>query len=120
MNAMLVGADQLGNIPRTLSEFGIRVNRHVSGRESAHQKKCISLPAGIDLLILFTDFLGHNVMRSFREAAQRDGVRIVCCRRSVCSVKQSLELCGLRCPNDADCRGSTVARAGSVSKVRLP
>jgi hypothetical protein len=97
VNAVLVGADRLGNIPQVLSRFGIAIKHHVSGRDPAHQKKGLSLPSGTDVVIMFTDFLGHNVMRSYRDAAQRLGVRVVACRRSACAVQQSLEGCGYRC-----------------------
>jgi hypothetical protein len=49
---------------------------------------------------LMTDFLGHNVMKAFRQAAQRSGVRVLACRRSVCALKQALDQCGL-CENPA-------------------
>ena len=29
MNALLVGADRLGNIPDVLAEFGIRIRGHI-------------------------------------------------------------------------------------------
>ncbi|WP_350494857.1 DUF2325 domain-containing protein [Neopusillimonas aromaticivorans] len=68
---------------------------------AAHQRppfrppeKTPQLPTGADLLILLTDFLGHNVMKTFRAAAQRSGVRVVACRRSVCCMKQALSQCG--------------------------
>lgn len=92
MNALVVGADRLGNIPDLLAAHGIRVAAHVSGREPAHQRGACALPAGTELLILFTDFLGHNVMRSYRAAAQREGVRVLCCRRSVCALSKALGL----------------------------
>lgn len=91
MEALLVGADRLGNIPGVLADFGIRIRQHVSGREKSHQRKGVVLPRGIAVVILFTDFLGHNVMKSFREAAAREGVRLVACRRSTCSLRQALE-----------------------------
>ena len=91
MDALLVGADRLGNIPDVLGQFGIRIASHVSGRDSAHQRRSASLPAGVGIVILFTDFLGHNVMQRFREAASREGVNFVCCRRSVCALQQALE-----------------------------
>ena len=91
MNAMLVGADRLGNIPAVLDEFGIRIAAHVTGRESAHQRRAADLPVGVELVILFTDFLGHNVMTRFRQAAGKAGVEFVCCRRSVCALKQALD-----------------------------
>ncbi|MCB1957853.1 MAG: DUF2325 domain-containing protein [Rhodocyclaceae bacterium] len=90
MNALVVGADRLGNIPGVLAEYGIAIQSHVSGRDRAHQRSAGNLPSGIGMVILFTDFLGHNVMRSYRDAAQREGVRVVCCRRSVCALKQAL------------------------------
>lgn len=91
MNAMLVGADRLGNIPDVLDGFGIRIAAHVTGRDRSHQRRATDLPVGVDLVILFTDFLGHNVMQRFREAAGRAGVEFVCCRRSVCALKQALD-----------------------------
>ena len=90
MDALLVGADRLGNIPDILSNFGIRIAAHVSGRDTSHQRRSGALPAGIGMVILFTDFIGHNVMQRFREAANREGVMFVCCRRSTCALQQAL------------------------------
>ncbi|WP_028455717.1 DUF2325 domain-containing protein [Chitinilyticum litopenaei] len=90
MNAYLVGADVLGNIPDLLAQRGIRIQHHVSGRNVAHQRRPASL-RGADLLILFTDFLSHNVMRAYRELAQEEQIRFVACRRSVCALSQSLD-----------------------------
>ena len=90
MDALLVGADRLGNIPDILSGFGIRIAAHVSGRDTSHQRRSAPLPSGIGMVILFTDFIGHNVMQRFRDAASREGVAFVCCRRSTCALQQAL------------------------------
>lgn len=90
ISAVVVGADRLGNIPALLNTHNIRIKQHISGRDPSHQKKALALPSGTELLILLTDFLGHNVMKAFRSAAQRSGVKVVACRRSVCSVKAAL------------------------------
>jgi hypothetical protein len=92
VNAYVVGADRLGNIPETLSGYGVSILDHVSGRESAHQRKS-SLPRRADLLILFTDFLGHNVMRNFRDAARDAGVPVIACRRSRTCLKDAMDQC---------------------------
>jgi hypothetical protein len=89
MNALLVGADRLGNIPDVLAEFGIRIGGHITGRQPGHQKRA-TVPAGTQLVILFTDFLGHNVMRSFRDTARAQGLPVVCCRRSTSSLRQTI------------------------------
>lgn len=93
MNAMLVGADRLGNIPDLLASFGVRIMQHVSGRHAAHQRKLPGLPSGTELVILFTDFLGHNAMRHFRELAAREGIPVVCSRRSTSCLERCLENC---------------------------
>lgn len=98
MNALLVGADRLGNIPDLLSEYGISIYRHISGRGPAAQRSNRGLPGGADILILFTDFIGHNVMRGYREAARRQGMRFVACRRSVCELRSALDGTCERCP----------------------
>ncbi len=89
MNALLVGADRLGNIPDVLDEFGIRIASHISGRQPGHQRRA-SVPAGIQVVILFTDFLGHNVMRTFRDQARAQGLPVLCCRRSTSSLRQAI------------------------------
>lgn len=94
VSAVVVGADRLGNIPDVLRGHNIAIMQHISGRDPAHQKKTLQLPSGTQLLILLTDFLGHNVMKTFRAAAQRSGVRVLVCRCSACSMKQALAQCG--------------------------
>lgn len=91
MQALLVGADRLGNIPDLLTAFGISIHRHISGRDRMHQRRQPCLPRETQLVILFTDFLGHNVMQSFRSAARDRGIPLLCCRRSTCSLKQALD-----------------------------
>ena len=44
MDALLVGADRLGNIPAVLDGFGIRIAGHVSGRDTTHQRRSAPLP----------------------------------------------------------------------------
>ncbi|WP_348944763.1 DUF2325 domain-containing protein [Chitinibacter sp. FCG-7] len=93
MQALIVGADHLGNIPQTLAQFGITVGHHVSGRNPSHQRSPSHIN-GMDVVILFTDFLNHNAMRNYRDIAQKRNVRFVACRRSSCDLTRSLEKIG--------------------------
>ncbi|MDR3426338.1 MULTISPECIES: DUF2325 domain-containing protein [Silvimonas] len=95
MNAYLIGADRLGNIPQLLESYGIQISGHLTGRDASHQRKPTST-RGADLIILFTDFMGHNVMRNYRQLATQNNIRFVACRRSVCDLRQSLEPMGLQ------------------------
>lgn len=90
MNAYLVGADVLGNIPDLLKSFGIVIQKHISGRNASHQRKLPALPKETDIIILFTDFIGHNVMRHYRQLAMEQQIEFVACRRSICALQQSL------------------------------
>ncbi len=97
MNAVLVGADRLGNIPDSLAGFGIHIQRHVTGRSSSHQRSTPALPRDTDLLILFTDFLNHNAMKSYRNQAQLQGIPVIACRRSAsCLVESVRRYLGLK------------------------
>lgn len=100
---MIVGADRLGNIPDLLASLGIRVVEHISGRSPSHQRRLNGSPGDIQLLILFTDFLGHNVMKSFRELGKRHGLKVVACRRSASCLVQSLA--GIRPETAGGCAG---------------
>lgn len=101
MNAVIIGADRLGNIPDALSALGIRVVEHISGRQASHQRRASAIPCNTDLMILFTDFISHNVMKSFREVAQKEGVPVLACRRSVSCLVKSLAGLGIHGRQDA-------------------
>ncbi|MCB6185039.1 DUF2325 domain-containing protein [Leeia sp. TBRC 13508] len=95
MQALIVGADTLGNIPKLLAEYDINILKHVSGRNASHQRKTSALPKKADLMILFTDFLGHNVMKHYREIAYTQGVPVMVCRRSTTELQIQLSSAGL-------------------------
>ena len=80
----------MGNIPDVLAGHGITIVAHVNGRNPAHQRRLTDMGRQADLMILFTDFLGHNVMKHFRAMAQREGMRVLACRRSVSCLIQCL------------------------------
>jgi len=121
VSALIVGADRLGNIPDLLRDHNIAIRHHISGRDPAHQKKAPALPSGTDLVILLTDFLGHNVMKTFRMAAQRAGIRVLACRRSVCSMQQALDQCGYckECPLRDESAARPMARVAAKGRDRL-
>jgi hypothetical protein len=109
MNAVAVGADRLGNIPETLPALGVNIALHIDGRHAAHRRRLPGLPRGTQLLILLTDFLGHNVMRHFRELARANAVPVVCCRRSTISVADCVQRCLAQrghCPVKRDAQNS--------------
>ena len=49
-----------------------------------------TLPRDADLVILFTDFLNHNAMKSYRNPAQVQGIPVIACRRSASGLMESV------------------------------
>ncbi len=89
---ILVGADRLGNIEQVLKERGYDNAYHVAGRNPASQRKMGGALLGkAQLMVLFTDFVGHNVARNFKQLAKENGLPFVACRRSAVSLCQALD-----------------------------
>jgi hypothetical protein len=89
MDALLIGGDSLGQIPDVLALYDIRIARHITGRNTLHQRK-LPLPKNTQMLILLTDFLGHNAMRHYRDTAAAHGIPVLACRRSATAVAERL------------------------------
>ena len=90
MYALIVGADRLGRIPQTLALYGITVGHHVTGRNPAHQRSPNHIK-GMDVVILFTDYLNHNAMRNYREFANKRQVKLIVCRSTNVDLVRNLD-----------------------------
>ena len=88
---LLIGADRLGNISALLNERGYAEQRHIKGRKPKLQRRWSGSMQNTRLMVLFTDFLGHNVMRGFRQLAKDNGVPVIACRRSTVSLSLALD-----------------------------
>lgn len=93
---ILVGADRLGNIESLLKKRGFSQFKHITGRNPKSQKSVPTSTAGAELMILFTDFVGHNVMRNFRKQAKEQKIPFIACKRSVCELAQCLDKSGFK------------------------
>ena len=79
---LLIGADRLGNISSLLQQRGYAEQVHIKGRKPKMQRRWSGSMQKTRLMVLFTDFLGHNVMRGYRQLAKDHGVPVIACRRS--------------------------------------
>lgn len=93
MHALIVGADRLGRIPETLALYGITVGHHVTGRNPAHQRSPSHIK-GMDVVILFTDYLNHNAMRNYRDIANKRQVQLIVCRSTQIDLIKNLDKMG--------------------------
>ena len=81
MTVLVVGADRLGNIPGKLQEEGAEEIIHWTGRHKCFLNK--TLPKKVDRVIIFWDFLNHNLMANIKQQAKAAGIPVIFSRRSL-------------------------------------
>ncbi|MDM8561667.1 DUF2325 domain-containing protein [Candidatus Parabeggiatoa sp. HSG14] len=94
---IVVGADKLGKITTLLKDRGFANLKHITGRQPKTQKSMPVSTAHAELMVLFTDFVGHNVMHNYRKRAREQKIPFIACRRSVCDLAKCLDKCGFTC-----------------------
>lgn len=91
MNALLIGADKLGNIPALLNERGINEFTHWDGRKKGMRK--MKVPSDVDMIIVFTDFIEHRLTEKIKEVAKEEDIPCIFSRRAVSDLSQKLDGC---------------------------
>lgn len=91
MNALLVGADKLGNIPTTLESHGIENYIHWTGRKKGMRK--LDIPEKIDMIIVFYDFIEHNITEIIKQKAKQNNIPCVFSKRACSDLSKRLENC---------------------------
>jgi len=88
MSIIVFGGDRLGNINDLLEQNGYQVVKHVRGRAKGDLK--FDIPGEAEGVLLFTDFLNHNLARLIKESAKKRGLKIYFARRSWSHIRQLL------------------------------
>lgn len=81
MTVLIVGGDRLGNIPDELRKAGVDEIIHWTGRAKSFRNRV--LPKHVDKVILFCDFLNHNLMHNVKRQAKMSRIPITYTRRAV-------------------------------------
>lgn len=85
---LVVGGDKVGAIENMLHEKGFRHVYHVSGRKKSEVK--VMIPADTELIVVFINFVNHNLSKNIKKLAKQKQVPIVFCRRSCEAVSVSM------------------------------
>ncbi|MDT8862702.1 DUF2325 domain-containing protein [Alkalihalobacillus sp. MEB130] len=99
---LIVGADRLGSIPKKLEELGFNEIIHVSGRKVQMVKK--EIPSHVDLVLVLTDFINHNLTGVLKKKATEQEIPICYAKRSWCSIYQAIGKCDFGCESDKSCQ----------------
>lgn len=99
MSYVVIGADRLGNIIHMLEEKLDGKLIHVSGRKKKDQ--AYELPQMVKGVIVFTDFINHNLAKRVKADAKKRNVPIVFAKRSVhhleCTLEQMMSCTNMEC-----------------------
>lgn len=100
---LIVGADHLGKIPSKLEGIGFKEIIHISGRKVQQVKK--EIPNHIDLILVLTDYVNHNLSSVLKKKANEQSVPICYAKRSWCSIYQAIGKCEeQQCTAKGTCR----------------
>lgn len=91
MKALLVGADRLGNIPSALQNFGIKEYIHWTGRKKGMRK--MDLPNETKMIIIFYDFVEHNITEVIKNKAKQHNIPCVFSKRACSELTKKLYQC---------------------------
>ena len=72
--ALVVGGDRLGSTPVKLGEEGVRI-LHWRGRNTMSKSK--QIPANVDMVIIYWDFVNHRLMQSVKRQAKSKGIPVI-------------------------------------------
>lgn len=98
---LIVGADRLGSIPKKLEELGFEEIIHLNGRKVQMVKRRI--PSHVDLILVLTDFINHNLSNVLKKQASEQDIPICYAKRSWCSIYQAIGNCRIDCAFKEDC-----------------
>ncbi|MGE7759094.1 DUF2325 domain-containing protein [Peribacillus sp. NPDC097895] len=86
---LVVGGDKLGNITKKLEQEGYKEVIHLNGRNTRMTRK--EIPRKIDLILVLTDYINHNLSIVIKRKAQKQEIPIRFSKRSWCSIYTELK-----------------------------
>ncbi len=91
VNALLIGADRLGNIPTLLEDRGVQKFEHWDGRKKGMRK--MKIPTDVDVVIVFTDFIEHRLTERIKTETKAMNIPCIFSRRAVSDLSMQMDRC---------------------------
>lgn len=91
MNALIIGADKLGNIPAFLEDKGISHIIHWDGRKKGMRK--MEIPQNIEMVICLYDFVEHRLTERVKKITKERSIPCVFARRSISDLSKQWDRC---------------------------
>ncbi len=85
---LIIGGDNLGKITKRLEGEGFNEVMHLSGRKTQTIKN--GIPRKVDLILVLTDFINHNLAGIIKRKAHAQGIPIYFSKRSWSSIYEEI------------------------------
>lgn len=91
MEALIIGADKLGNIPEFLHSQGVENIIHWDGRKKGMRK--MDIPENVEMVICLYDFLEHRLTERVKKITKERSIPCVFARRSIADLSKQWDRC---------------------------
>lgn len=81
MTALIVGGDYIKPIEKIIAGRGVSKIRHWTGRKTGDLRRTV--PKDTKIVVLLLDYLNHGLAKKVRGDADRLGLPVIYCRRSL-------------------------------------
>jgi hypothetical protein len=86
---LIIGGDHLGKIIQKLEGEGFKEVIHLNGRKKQMIRK--EIPRKVDLILVLTDYINHNLSGVIKRQAQEQGIPICFSKRSWCFIHEEIQ-----------------------------
>ncbi|MEH7255259.1 DUF2325 domain-containing protein [Neobacillus niacini] len=86
---LIIGGDRLGSIIKNLEGEGFNDVIHLNGRKKQFVRK--DIPRKVDLILVLTDFINHNLTATIKRKAHEHGIPICFSKRSWCFIHAEIQ-----------------------------
>ena len=86
---LIIGGDHLGQITKKLEGEGFKEVIHLNGRKKQMIRK--EIPRKVDLILVLTDFINHNLSGVIKRQAQEQGIPICFSKRSWSFIHEEIQ-----------------------------
>jgi hypothetical protein len=100
MTVLIVGGDYVASFKHLVATQQNARIEHWSGRKKGFTKR--SLPNKTQLVVIICDYVNHSLANSVKEKANRNGIPLLFCHRSINELKGKLQDDEACCHEDFD------------------
>ena len=90
MHVLIIVRDHLGKISQKLQKHGVKKIHPWTGRNRSQWAER-DIPRSVDMILVFYDYLNHNLVSTINRKAKNQGLPVVYSQRSRSSLREKFQ-----------------------------